>query len=299
MEKPFEIAILSGKGGTGKTSITAAFAALAENAVLADCDVDAADLHLILSPQVYFTENFSSGSRAEIENEKCTACGICMELCRFNAIEFDKKGYYCIDEYACEGCGLCAEACPAEAIRIKKYKNNSIFFSDCRFGPMIYGKLGIAEENSGRLVSRVRQYAKDIAVKNRKQLIFIDGPPGIGCPAISSVTGADLVVAVTEPTLSGWHDLKRLIEMVGKFHVSVYVIINKYDLNGDMAAAIENNLQEMGIATPRRLPYNDAMVFALLEGKTIMEFEPDGLMAGEINKIWNDIKTIIYEPESI
>ncbi|MBN2764016.1 MAG: ATP-binding protein, partial [Bacteroidales bacterium] len=285
MEKPFEIVILSGKGGTGKTSITASFAALAENAVFADCDVDAADLHLLLSPVIVHQEKFASGAKAEIDNEKCTACGLCLELCRFNAIEAEDE-IYTIDEYACEGCGLCVEACPYAAITIEKYENNNIYFSNCRFGPMIYGKLGIAEENSGKLVSQIRQYTKETALKNKSGLIITDGPPGIGCPAISSVTGADIVIAITEPTLSGWHDLQRLMEMIGRFHTPVQVIINKYDLNEDMTNTIENRLKSQNIPVIGKIPYDDAMVYALLESKTIIETEPQSEITHELNNIW-------------
>lgn len=298
MKKPFEIVVLSGKGGTGKTSITAVFAAMAENAVFADCDVDAADLHLVLSPDIYRDEYFASGAKATIDIEKCTACGLCKELCRFSAIEI-KDSFFEIDGYACEGCGLCAEACPTGAVSVEKYENNHIYFADCRFGPMIYGKLGIAEENSGKLVSKIRQYAKETAKKNNAEYIITDGPPGIGCPVISSVTGTDLVVAVTEPTLSGWQDLQRLIEMIGRFHTPVYVIINKYDLNEDMTQIIENNLNNKGITILGRIPYDESMVYALLEGKTINEFEPNGLVANELNKMWKFISNNIYELKSI
>ncbi|MBN1413886.1 MAG: 4Fe-4S binding protein [Bacteroidales bacterium] len=298
MEKPFEIVMLSGKGGTGKTSITASLAALAENAVFADCDVDAADLHLLLSPVIYQHEKFTSGAKAEINSEKCTACRLCKELCRFNAIEV-KDNIYQIDEYACEGCGLCVEACPVKAISINRYENNQLFFSNCRFGPMIYGKLGIAEENSGRLVSKIRQYAKETALKNKARYILIDGPPGIGCPVISSVTGTDLVVAITEPTLSGWHDLQRLIEMIGRFRTPVQVIINKYDLNEDMTSTIETRLKSEGIPILGKIPYDDAMVYALLDSKTMIEAEPQGTITNELKKIWNTITSIIYEPKSI
>jgi len=246
MKKAYEIVILSGKGGAGKTSITAAFASLAKNAVFTDCDVDAADLHLILLPEIYHNENFDSGSKAIIDNKKCTACGLCKDLCCFSAIDF-LNDEPVIDEFACEGCGLCAIACPVGAITIENYENNHIYFADCRFGPMVYGKLGIAEENSGKLVSKIRQYAKETARTASTEYIITDGPPGIGCPVISSVTGADLVVAVTEPTLSGWHDLERLIEMIGRFQTPVKVIINKYDLNEDMANTIEKKLNDKGI----------------------------------------------------
>lgn len=164
---------------------------------------------------------------------------------------------------------------------------------------MIYGKLGIAEENSGRLVSKIRQYAKEIAQKKNASYIITDGPPGIGCPVISSVTGADMVVAVTEPTLSGWHDLNRLINLVGKFHIPIKVIINKYDLNDDMTSIIENNLKDKGVYILGNIPYNESMVYALLEGKTINEFEPHGLLANKLNKIWNNITTKLYEPKSV
>lgn len=297
MEKPFEIVVLSGKGGTGKTSITAAFASLSENAVFTDCDVDAADLHLVLLPDVYNRESFSSGAKAVVDKSKCTVCGLCSELCRFEAISIADNKIY-IDEFACEGCGLCSIACPVKAINIESYENNYIYFADCRFGPMVYGKLGIAEENSGKLVSKIRQYAKEIARKHNAELIITDGPPGIGCPVISSVTGADIVVAVTEPTLSGWHDLERLIYLIGQFHTPVKVIINKYDLNEDMCSVIENKLDEMNIEILGKIPYDNSMVNALLESKTINELEPDGLISGIIKKIWDNIKTNTCEPQS-
>lgn len=298
MRQPFEIVILSGKGGTGKTSITAAFAALSEKAVFADCDVDAADLQLLLSPAVYHSENFTSGAKALIDQLKCTRCSICQELCRFNAISVIRDEFI-IDEYVCEGCGLCAAACPENAIRIDTFENNHINFANCRFGPIIYGKLGIAEENSGRLVSKIRQYAKEKGSAINADYIIIDGPPGIGCPAISSVTGSDLVVAVTEPTLSGWHDLSRLIDMISRFHTPVYVIINKYDLNEDMCLIMENRLKAKGIQVLGKIPYDESMIFALLEGKTICEFIPDGLMTREIKNIWNELVSIVPEPENI
>jgi len=288
MGKPFEIVILSGKGGTGKTSITAAFASIAENAVFADCDVDAADLHLLLTPEIYHSEKFPSGTKAEINQELCTGCCICYDLCRFHAIQFYKENFK-VDEYACEGCGLCVEACPANAISITQFANNNIYFANCRFGPMIYGKLGIAEENSGKLVAKIRQYTKDKSIEKNAVFIIADGPPGIGCPVISSVTGADLVIAVTEPTLSGWHDLQRLIEMIGRFRTPVNVIINKCDLNENMSRTIENNLTDLGIPVLGKLPYDDTIVHAMLEGKTINEFKPEGFIAKELSKMWKKI----------
>ncbi len=288
MDKVFEIVILSGKGGTGKTSIAAGFIALAENAVCCDCDVDAADLHLVLSPVINRQESFASGAKAVIDPDECTACDLCMELCRFHAIE-EAGGTYLVDEYACEGCGLCAAACPAEAIRIESYRNNEIYFGESRFGPMIYGKLGIAEENSGRLVSKIRQLIRAKAEGKHARFIITDGPPGIGCPAISSVTGADLVIAVTEPTLSGWHDLQRLLDMVSRFKTPVWVIINKSDLNPEMT---ENILQQLAVRNIRvlgRLPYEETMIHALIAGKTIIEYEPDGPLSKALKKFWEQI----------
>ncbi|MBN2610668.1 MAG: 4Fe-4S binding protein [Bacteroidales bacterium] len=298
MDKPIEIVILSGKGGTGKTFVTSALASLAENAVFTDCDVDAADLHLVLTPDIYKTEDFASGSKAIIEQERCTLCGLCKDLCRYQAINF-KNNQFEIDEFACEGCGLCAVACPAEAIRIVSYNNNKIYHATTRFGPMVYGKLGIAEENSGRLVSKIRQYAKELAMQKGADYIITDGPPGIGCPVISSVTGADLVIAVTEPTLSGWHDLERLLGLINGFKTPVKVIINKYDLNKQMADNIERNLEKSGVTVIGKIPYDESIVYALIEGKTIREYSPDSQLAKQFNVIWNQVKSSIYEPDSI
>jgi MinD superfamily P-loop ATPase len=298
MDKPYEIVVLSGKGGTGKTSITAAFASFAENAVFADCDVDAANLHLVLSPDTYKSEYIASGAKARINPENCTACGLCTDLCRFNAIHIINNKY-AVDEFACEGCGLCAIVCLSDAIRIEKYEKNQLFLSTCRFGPMIHGKLGIAEENSGKLVSKIRQHAQTIARENKANYILIDGPPGIGCPAISSVTGTDLVIAVTEPTLSGWHDLQRLIEMIESFQTALLVIINKYDLNSDMANTIETNLKMKDIPVADKIPFYEPMIYSLLEGKTIPEFEPQGKVSKQLNTIWNNIIIHIHESKSI
>lgn len=298
MKKPFEIVFLSGKGGTGKTTITAAFSTLINNAVIADCDVDAANMHLVLSPDIYHRESFTSGTKAEINRAKCTQCGICMDLCRFNAIECRDDDYF-IDKYACEGCGLCVNTCPDGAISLQEYKNNYIYLSNCRVGTMIYGKLGIAGENSGKLVSKIRQYAKDTAVKKNAQYILIDGPPGIGCPAISSVTGSDAVVAITEPTLSGWHDLQRLIEMINRFQINIFVIVNKYDLNEDISRSIEAQLNERGIPVLGKIVYDREVILALLENKSIIEYMPDSLIASQIKETWNAFRNIVYEPKNI
>jgi len=293
-----EIVVLSGKGGTGKTSITAAFASLADNAVFTDCDVDAADLHLILKPEIISEESFPSGAKAEINNDKCTSCGLCMELCRLDAIIMN-NGRYAIDEFTCEGCGLCVEACPVKAITISENRNNRIYFAKSRFGPMVHGILGIGEENSGKLVSRVRKHAMQIAIKNNIPLILNDGPPGIGCPVISSLTGSRMVVAVTEPTLSGWHDLERLLELISQFKTNVFVIINKYDLNPEMTAKIESGLKFRGIHAFGKIPYDESFIHALIKGENINEYEPEGITVNKIRNIWETIINMIYESKCI
>lgn len=240
-----EMVIISGKGGTGKTSIVASFAALADKCVVADADVDAADLHLVLEPTIVHREDFSGGSRARITSEQCTACGKCEEVCRFDAISYDGPGNgkvdktYRIDPIACEGCGVCAYFCAEKAIEFGPVVNGQLFVSETRCGPMVHAKLGIAEENSGKLVTAVRKEARQLAEKQERELIIVDGPPGIGCPVIASLTGASLAFIVTEPTLSGEHDLHRVLELTRHFGIPAAVCVNKWDLNPSMAEQIE------------------------------------------------------------
>ena len=288
MKKLTEIVVLSGKGGTGKTTITAAFASLSKKTIFTDCDVDASDLHLVLSPEIFHSEDFPSGSKAIIKPSLCNRCGMCSDLCRFDAISTEGD-IPKIEEYACEGCGLCAKACPVNAISMESYFRNRVFHAQCRFGFMVYGKLGIAEENSGRLVSRIRQDAKSLALEYAAEFILTDGPPGIGCPAISSVSGSDLVIAITEPTLSGWHDLQRLLEMIKKFRTPVRVIINKYDLNEEMTELIRQKSLEKGAEVISLIPYDENMILSLLEGQSIIEYQPDGILAAELKKTWERI----------
>jgi len=280
--KPFEIVILSGKGGTGKTSLVAAMAGFTGKSVFADCDVDAADLHLIFQPDILKEESFPSGSKAVIDQQECTSCGVCMDLCRFHAIQFS-NGQYAIDPFACEGCGLCGVACPAEAIRMEDNQLNALVFAGSRFGPLIYGRLGIGEENSGKLVSEVRKNIREKAVQTGACWILVDGPPGIGCPAISSVTGADLVIAVTEPSRSGWHDLERLLEMTGKFKTPVGVVINKYDLR-------EKELEKRKLPVLGKIPYEEKVVHALVEGKSLPEALPGHPLTGVFREVWAKIE---------
>ena len=216
---PRELVVISGKGGTGKTSIVAAFAALAGGAVLADCDVDAADLHLVLDPELGPEHPFSGRRQAIIDAEACTACGRCAEVCRFAAVLGAPDSSYSIDPIACEGCELCRRVCPADAIRMEPVVNGAWMVSETRFGPLVHARLGVAEDNSGKLVTLVRNEARRVAEERGLPLVIVDGSPGIGCPVISSLAGADLVLAVTEPTVSGRHDLDRVLQVVRQFRL--------------------------------------------------------------------------------
>lgn len=275
-----EIVVLSGKGGTGKTSIVACFASLAKSKVLADCDVDAADLHLLLTPNVREEKEFWSGRVALIDEEKCTECGLCQELCRFGAIS-DLK----VDPVSCEGCGFCYQVCPVDAITMKDGMSGHSFISETKYGYLCHARLGIAQENSGRLVALVRQNAKLIAERENLDYIITDGPPGIGCPVISSLSGANLALLVTEPTLSGIHDLERVIGVCRHFGVPVLVCVNKYDLNEDNAHAIERYCGEEGIEVAVKIPFDNVMTEAIVEGLPVVEYA-DGKVAQQIRELW-------------
>lgn len=275
-----ELVVISGKGGTGKTSIAASLAILARPCVLADCDVDAADLHLILSPEVQRREPFSASKRARIRPGHCTACGKCEELCRFEAIRFDGPGNgrvaktFRVDTLACEGCGVCAWFCAEHAIEFSPAVSGEWFVSETRCGPMAHAKLGIAEGNSGKLVSIVRQNARKLAEERNLDLVIIDGAPGIGCPVIASITGANLVLIVTEPTPSGLHDLQRVAELARHFGIPTAVCINKWDLNPDVAAVIEAWAIEHGLAVSGRIRYDRIVTQAQIHGRTVAEYAP-------------------------
>lgn len=285
-----EIVVISGKGGTGKTSITAAFASLAENTVIADCDVDATDLHLICKPEIISEGDFISGNEAIINPEKCTGCGKCEELCRFNAISSkkDSKGkmIYAIDPTGCEGCSVCVKFCPEEAIDFPSRLCGKWYQSNTRFGPMFHAKLGVAAENSGKLVSQVRAMAKDYAIKENYDKVIIDGPPGIGCPVIASITGADQVVIVSEPTLSGEHDLIRVAGLAKHFGIPAALIINKFDINEQMATKIEKAAVKNGIEFLGRIKYDKVFTKAQINEKTIIEFS-DNETGAQIKSIWS------------
>ena len=282
-----EIVIISGKGGTGKTSVTSAFATLARQVTLADCDVDAADLYLTMTPTKSESHVFISGHEAIIDPAKCISCGICQNLCRFDAISSD-NGNYQVSPHNCEGCKVCVEFCPVGAISFPDRVCGEWFSSETRFGKMVHAKLGIAAENSGKLVSLVRQEAKKIAEIEASNFLLVDGPPGTGCPVIASITGADAVVIVTEPSLSGIHDLERVMKLSNFFKIPFFVCINKYDINLKNSEDIEKFTQEHGGAVIGRIPYSKEITNAQIQGKSIMEMGSPAIRH-TFEKIWNKI----------
>jgi len=289
-----ELVVISGKGGTGKTSVVASFASLAENVVLADCDVDAADLHLILEPKIIRREKFSGGSRARIIEDHCTACGKCEEICRFDAIFYNGTGNgkpgktFRVDPIACEGCGVCAYFCAENAIEFSPAVNGEWFISDTRYGPMVHAKLGVAEENSGKLVSIVRSQAKKIAEERKLDLVIIDGSPGIGCPVIASITGADLVLVVTEPTLSGIHDLERISALTRHFNITTVVCINKYDLNEELSSQIDAKSAELNARVVGKVCYDPVVTKAQIMRSSVIEYT-GGLISQQIKSLWRHV----------
>lgn len=288
-----EIVIISGKGGTGKTSITASFAYLGgKDIVVADCDVDAADMHLLLEPDFKNSEDFYSGELAIINYEICINCGKCAEVCRFNAIQLN-KGIHFIDPISCDGCGYCARVCPVEAITNEIQNVGKTYISNTKAGNiMVHARLGIGADNSGKLVAKVKNEAKRIATENKAEMIIADGSPGIGCPVVSSLSGADFVVLVTEASVSGLHDLKRVYELVKKFKIKAGCIINKYDINQMLSKEIEKFLIEENIVFISKLPYNEDFTKAMTIGKTIVEYENEELK-NIVTDSWNKVKQIL------
>ncbi len=275
-----EVVVLSGKGGTGKTSIVGSFAAIAKSKVLADCDVDAADLHLLLQPTVREEYEFWSGQVAVIDGEKCTGCGLCQELCRFKAIEDFR-----VDAVSCEGCGFCSHICPTEAITMTESLAGQWSISDTRYGPLVHARLGIAQENSGKLVATVRQQAREMAEKLGLDYIITDGPPGIGCPVISALSGADLALLITEPTLSGIHDLERVLGVCHHFGVQALVCINKYDINEDNTHQIESYCLSQGVEVANRIPFDNVVTEAIARGLPVVEYVRNGV-SHQIEALW-------------
>jgi len=283
-----QITIVSGKGGTGKTSFTSAFAALSKDAVFADCDVDAANLYLTLNPENYHEEVFPGSKTAVIDQNRCTQCGICEAYCRFDAISSDSDGFH-ISEFSCEGCELCMKVCPHQAIYMEQSMDSRWFMGNTRFGPMVHAKLGVAEDLSGKLVTLVRDKARKLASENARHTILIDGPPGIGCPVIASITGTDKVVVVTEPSKSGLHDLERAVNLAKSFSLQLAVVINKYDINTSMARVLEKYCDANNITLLGKVPFNTVMVDAMVQQKSVVEYAPQSNVSREIRKIWKKI----------
>ena len=284
-----EIVVISGKGGTGKTSTTASLAMLAENSVFADCDVDAADLHLLLSPKVEETHQFISGHEAVINQDKCISCGKCFEVCKFDAILVENDTYS-VEGISCEGCKVCVEMCPVDAIDFPESNCGEWFSSSTEYGPMVHARLKAGAENSGKLVSLVRKEAKVRAETIKADWIIVDGPPGIGCPVISSVTGADALLMVTEPTLSGKHDLERILKLSNHFKVPAFIIINKSDLNSAISNDIEDVAKEHNAKVVGRFSYTPLFTRAQIKGVPLLKEFGDSEVADEIRDMWNNLK---------
>ena len=279
-----ELVIISGKGGTGKTSIMAAFAALAKNKVLCDADVDAADLHLITAPRLKERHDFQGGHTAIINQDKCTQCGICQDLCRWDAVSDDFE----IDFIECEGCGVCVYLCPEKAIDFPLNTCGEWFISDTSFGPMVHARLGIAEENSGKLVSLVRKKAKELADEKKLDLILTDGPPGVGCPVIAAVGGASSVLIITEPTVSGKHDMERVVRLAAHFKVPAMVCVNKFDLNLDQTHAIEEFAKENNVTVLGRIPFDTIFTKSMVKGQNIFDYDLKSETGQVVKQLWGE-----------
>ncbi|NWF75635.1 MAG: P-loop NTPase [Nitrospirae bacterium] len=280
-----QIVIISGKGGTGKTVLTASFAVLAKNKVMVDCDVDAADLHLLLHPETREKHEFRSGVTARINSEICQQCGQCISVCRFDAISEN----FVVDPVSCEGCKICSYVCPEGAITLEENVSGEWFVSDTKYGPLVHAKLGIAEENSGKLVTQVRQTAKEIAEKQGMDYVIIDGPPGIGCPVIASITGVDLSLIVTEPTLSGIHDMQRVVQVSKHFGVPTKVVINKFDINTANSEEIKKLCDKEGIELMAEIPFSRKVSESIVQGIPFVEHCTNGI-SNIISSLWERIK---------
>ncbi len=283
-----ELVVISGKGGTGKTSITSSIAYLAEKKIMADCDVDAADLHLILNPRIISDESFEGGRKAYIDHKLCTGCGECVDLCRFDAVNDD----YVVHTLSCEGCGVCARFCPEKAIEMKPYESGRWFVSETDYGPFVHARLGMAEGNSGLLVTVLRKKAKEIAENTGCDLIVVDGSPGTGCPVIATVTGASFLLIVTEPTVSGIHDMKRALELAGHFRIKSAVCVNRGDINMDKTREIMEFCSSAGITYIGTIPYDKDVTAAQMNGKSVVEYST-GPAASAIKEIWGKLKEMI------
>jgi MinD superfamily P-loop ATPase len=278
-----ELVIISGKGGTGKTSLTAAFAFLAHNKIICDADVDAANLHLLTAPVIQQQFEFKGGGTAVINPEKCTECGLCQTLCRFDAIDEDFR----INAIDCEGCGVCVDFCPESAIDFPVRSCGEWFISDTRLGPMVHARLGIAEENSGKLVTLIRRETKEIAEGKKLDLIITDGPPGVGCPVIAAIGGASGLLIVTEPTVSGLHDLERVAQLADHFKVPASVCVNKFDLNPEKTASIERMAEKKHMAVVGRIPFDPLFTESMVRGKILFEYQNGSNTTKAVRRVWN------------
>jgi len=285
---PSEIAVISGKGGTGKTTICAALGAIAEKIVIADCDVDAPDLHILLSPTVKSTHEFIGSKVAEIDEQLCSQCGLCETTCRFEAISENK-----IDPIACEGCNVCVHICPEEAISMKERVSGHIFRSSTRVGLMVHAKLMAGEGNSGKVVTEVRKLATQMASTNESSIVLIDGSPGIGCPVIATITGTQLGIVVTEPTISGIHDMRRVIHLLKRFRVPSTVIINKFDINIENSNMIERYCRENSIEILGKIKFDSIMTQSMVAATTLVEFAPNHEISIQLRNIWLRVVEIL------
>lgn len=285
-----EITVLSGKGGTGKSSITAALASIVNNAVFCDNDVDASNLHIIFEPKIIKRDIYYGAWIASINNDVCNQCGICAMHCQFDAIHSSSDGKFYINDLQCEGCRLCERVCPIGAITSKQSDKNCWYVGDSRFGKIVYAHLQPGEENSGKLISLIRKKAKEIAVLDSNEWIINDGPPGVGCSAISSITGSTATLIVVEPSQSSLHDAQRLVELIAKFEIPIFVIINKYDLEVDISTKIEGYFNSENIPVVAKIPYNEKMVEAMMNRQNIIEYDPNSEMSKMIFDGWRFVE---------
>ncbi|HIP39425.1 MAG TPA: (4Fe-4S)-binding protein [Desulfocapsa sulfexigens] len=291
-DKMKEVIILSGKGGTGKTSLIGSFAHLADNKILVDCDVDASDLHLLLSPRPVEEHDFVSGVKARVETDRCSTCGMCAEVCQFDSVTMGDTAT--ISELACEGCGVCAHFCPEQAIVLDKNHCGSWYISDTDYGPLVHAELFAGEENSGKLVSHIKNQAKQLAQSNNTDLILIDGSPGVGCPVIASLSNVDLAVVITEPTLSGKHDLERILDLTDHFKIPALVCINKWDIHPEMSTIIETACKKRKIELLGKIPFDPAVIECQIQGQPVTSSDTS-LAAYSIRAVWETLQKKINQ----